>query len=256
MSSKKRWKYEVRKAAAFITTDDGGTPPGDGGTPPDSGAGGGDGGTPPTDDLASLFTPEEITAQRERLAATRAEEERRAALTDEQRAAEDAARAEEAAKNGVPEKYEFAAPEGMTLNEEMTGKFSEIAKGLGLNQENAQSLVNLGGELVQQVYSQIQEAWDTKREGWAAAALADKEIGADVAKGKDSAAARAFATIATPEMKAIFEETAIGDHPEVLRMFYRLSQRMKEDDFESGGAGMGLKGKGAASVMYPTMAEQ
>ena len=57
-------------------------------------------------------------------------------------------------------------------------------------------------------------------------------------------------------MKVIFEETAIGDHPEVLRMFYRLSQRMKEDDFESGGAGMGLKGKGAASVMYPTMEDK
>lgn len=248
MNSKTKDQFRVTLAAAFITTEE--TPPEE--TPPGQETPPGEE-TPPVDELAKLFTPEEIQAKKEGIEAAQAEEARRAGLTDAEREAEDAAKAEEAAKNQVPEAYEFVAPEGMKLNEEMTGKFSELAKARGLTQEAAQEIVNLGGELVQQVYAEIQDAWDQKREGWAAAALADKEIGADVAKGQDSAAARAFATIATPEMKAIFEETAIGDHPEVLRMFYRLSQRMKEDDFEAGGAGMGLKGKSATSAMYPTM---
>ena len=246
MNCKNKDKMRVRLAAAFITTEEppasdppASDPPAD--DPPAS--------DPPADDLTTLFTPEEVAAKKEAITAAKAEEDRRAALSDEERTAEDAEKAAELAKGQAPEKYEFTAPEGITLDADMLGKLEGIAKGANLPQAQAQELVNLGAELVQKIEAQAVEAWDAKRAGWLAESQADKEIGEDVKKGADSATARAFSTIATPEMKTLMEELGIGDHPEVLRMFYRLSQKMREDTFENPGPGANLGGKGAKETV-------
>lgn len=260
MNFKTKDNFRVKLAAAFITTEGEGEV-GDQGAGGEGGGSGADGGEvgdqgDKGDDLATIFTAEEIAAKKEGLAAAAAEETRRAALSEEDRTAEDAAKAAEEAKGQVPEKYEFVAPEGMTLDADMLGKLEGIAKAANLPQAQAQELVNLGAELVQKIETQAVEAWDAKRAGWLAESQADKEIGEDVKKGADSAAARAFATIATPEMKGLMEDLGIGDHPEVLRMFYRLSKGMGEADFVTGGSGAGSMGKDAGSTMYPSMAKE
>ncbi|MFA5659601.1 MAG: hypothetical protein WC900_10010, partial [Oscillospiraceae bacterium] len=70
--------------------------------------------------------------------------------------------AEEAQKElfGKPESYEYkdlSLPKGMELNQEVTGKFNEIAQKLNLSQTGANELMNLAVELTQQHQSQFQE---------------------------------------------------------------------------------------------------
>lgn len=217
-----------------------------------------------TDDLKTLFTPEEVTAKKEAMAAAKAEEDRRAALTDEQRAAEDQTKAEEAAKNSAPETYaDFVAPEGVVLDPEMLAEFAPMAKELNLSQEKAQKLVDLGSKMIQKQMDGIFAAHEQRKEALLVAAKADPEIGEDVKlwnpddpeSASKSIALRAFNSIAatTPAIKAMVDETGIGNHPEFIRVFYRIGKNMREDTFVNPGGGDGSADKGVAKTLWPGM---
>lgn len=215
------------------------------------------------DDLTALFTPDDIQAKREAIALNQAEETRRAALTDEQRTAEDTAKAAEAAQNSAPDKYaDFVAPDGVVLDPEMTTEFSTIAKALNLPQGKAQELVDLGSKMIQKQMDGIFLAHEQRKESWLTEAKADKEIGADVSLWNDkdpestgkSVALRAFNSIAAtvPGIKQMVDELGIGNHPEFIRVFYRLGQNMREDTFHIPGTG-GADNKDPAKTMFPSM---
>lgn len=193
--------------------------------------------TPPVDDLSTLFTAEDIASRKESLAQTAAEETRRAALTDEQRSEEDTARAAEAAKSQVPEEYKFDLPEGMTLDPDLLAEFGPLAKELKLPQGEAQKMVDLGSKLVQKTIDGMMTAHQERVGNWLKEAEADPEIGADIKLGKESAAVRAFNSLATDKTKQMVDELGIGNHPEFLRVFYKISQHMREDTFSLPGTG-------------------
>jgi hypothetical protein len=221
-------KLSLILAAAILTTEPPVDPPANNDPPTD----------PPADDLSTIFTPEEVTAKKESLAAAQAEETRRAALTDDQRKAEDDQKAAEDLLNGVPEKYEFKAPEGITLDPVMVEKFAPIAKELGLTQSKAQTLIDLAAEMQQRTMDGVFEMHEQRKVTWLEEAKKDPEIGADVSgKPEDSVALRAFNTIAqgSPGLKSMVDELGIGNHPEFLRVFYKIGKNMREDTFEGGG---------------------
>lgn len=235
---------EVRRAMVIITTEDGegGAEGGDGSGEGEGGGGEGEGSQ--DDDVASLFTPEEIAAQKERVTTAKAEEARRAALSPEDLKTEDDAKAAEASKSVVPEKYEvFKLPDGTEPDVESFEKWGKFAKERGFTQEQMEAVTTEGAKLFNEVR---QKQFEGIKATWLKDAQADPEIGEDVKKGADSAAARAFNTIATPELKQVMEDYGLGNNPEVLRMFFRLSKSFKEDNFEGSGSGAGLEGgKGA-----------
>lgn len=271
MSSLTRKKFEIVKGSAILTTEGGGDgDAGDSNTDSnadgaDNSAGGGDSGSQSqADDVSTLFTAEEIAGKKEAIAAAQAEETRRAALTDEQRSAEDAAKAEEAAKNQAPEKYaDFTAPEGVVLDPEMTAEFAVAAKALNLPQEKAQELVNLGAKMIQKTMDGIFTAHEQRKESWLEAAKSDPEIGADVKLWDDknpestgkSVALRAFNSIAAtvPGIKQMVDELGIGNHPEFIRVFYRLGQNMREDTFDIPGGGGHGESTTIAKTLWPGM---
>jgi hypothetical protein len=239
-------KYRI--VSAIITTEGGGD--GDAGDNDDSGsnadgadnsAGGGDSGSQgQTDDLSALFTAEEIAAKKENAVQTKAEEARRAALSPEELKAEDDLKAAEAAKSVVPEKYApFKLADGTEPDAETFAKWGEFAKANGFTQAQMEQVTAEGMKLFSDVR---QKQFETVKTDWLNAAQKDSEIGEDIKKGADSAAARAFNTLATPELKQVMEQYGLGNHPEMLRMFFRLSKSFKEDTFEGGGSGSGLDG--------------
>lgn len=252
---------DVRAIAAIITTDGGGdagsgadgaggSGGGDGGDGSKGDATGGDGASDGAVDISKLFTPEEVEQKKATLAEQQAEEARRAALTDEERTAEDQAKAEQDALRQVPDKYEFKIPEGYTIDAELTADLEAYCKENKLPAGEAQKIADLGAKLLAKQAEQRETQFLEIKEKWLSDAKADKEIGADVEKGKDSVAARAFNTIATPEMKEMINQYGIGNHPEMLRMFYRLAPLMREDGVHMPGSGAGLTGsKGAAETV-------
>jgi len=220
---------------------------GDPGAGGEGGGGGGDagGGGGGEDDLSKLFTPELIEARKQELAATKAEEARRAGLTDEQREEEDRLKAEEAAKQGVPEKYELKFPEGVEITAELLEEFTPLAKELGLNNEQAQKLADFEAKLVQRRY----ESYNQMTQEWVATAKKDKEYGGDKWEASVETAQRALNTFGTPELKTALNQYKLGNHPELIRLMVRIGNNMKEDGMVLPG-GQGAEKGDIATRLY------
>lgn len=62
----------------------------------------------------------------------------------------------------IPDKYQFNLPEGLQITPEIESKFTEIAKGLKLTQEQANGLIGLHSEIMMGVMQQAEQqknAW-------------------------------------------------------------------------------------------------
>lgn len=153
---------------------------------------------------------------------------------------------------GAPEKYaDFKLPEGVKLDEPTMGKFSELAKKHGLSQEAAQEFVTLGAQMQAGNAQALQAAIDAQGETWAGEAKADKEYGGDKFDENLAVAKGALDKFGTPQLKALLVQSKLGNHPEVLRTFFRIGKAISEDGFVPGRTG--TAGGSIAQRMYPNM---
>ena len=134
---------------------------------------------------------------------------------------------------GAPEKYEWAAPDGVTLDESIMGSLSEVAKELNLPQAAAQKLV----DKIAPVMAQRQvEQFEALRTEWRQASSSDQEFGGAKLAENMAVAKKALDAFATPEFRQLLEQTGMGNHPEVIRTFYRAGKAISEDGLVSGSA--------------------
>jgi hypothetical protein len=157
----------------------------------------------------------------------------------------DADKAKEEKPQGAPEKYEFTAPEGVTLDAAAVAAFEPIAKELNLTNDQAQKLVELQSSLVQQQ----REAWTGQLENWSKEVKADKEIGGEAFTGSIKAAQQALTQFGTPELRAALDSTSMGNHPELVRVFAKIGKAMAEDTFVSA-TRQANSSKSAADIMF------
>lgn len=153
---------------------------------------------------------------------------------------------------GAPESYEFKAPEGVQFDDTVIGAFSEVAKDLNLPQDQAQKVLD---KMAPVIAARQLEQFQAARVDWAEAAKADKEFGGENLAENLGMAKKALDTFATPELRALLDDSGLGNHPEVIRMFYRTGKAISEDRFVSGQAGKSDQGDArrlyAASNMNP-----
>lgn len=149
---------------------------------------------------------------------------------------------------GAPEKYELAAPEGMTLEPETTAQFETVARELNLTNDQANKLVPLAAALVQRSVDQQQAAHVTQVQKWLDESKADTEFGGDKFDTNVVAVRSAVARFATPQLKALMDQTGLGNHPEVVRLFYRIGNAIADDKFVA--APPAAPKKSTASVLF------
>lgn len=147
------------------------------------------------------------------------------------------AEGETTAKKNAPEKYEeFTVPKEFkyAVTEEAVENFSKIAKDLDLNQEQAQILVDYEIKRQSEMLNQMTEV----TEQWSEQSLLDTEIGGADHELKQAKAGKAFDMLATDELKSLMNPyhpednptgQGLGNHPEVVRLFYRIGMKMSED---------------------------
>lgn len=137
---------------------------------------------------------------------------------------------------GAPEAYEdFAAPEGVELDTEVLGSFKEVAKEFNLSQPAAQKMVDMAASLVQKQQAAFQQQIADTTAGWRNASVSDKEFGGTNLQENLKIAATARDKFATPELKAFLDESRLGDHPEVVRLFVKIGKAIGEDSLVSKG---------------------
>lgn len=136
---------------------------------------------------------------------------------------------------GAPEKYEFVAPEGMTLDEAAIGKFEPIARALNLNQEDANKLVTIYAQQRAEDQKTHEAAWTKTQEDWRASIAADKEFGGAVLETTARDANLALTKFATPEDVAELQRLGLGNCPPLVKLLARAGKLMAEDVMHKGG---------------------
>jgi len=143
----------------------------------------------------------------------------------------------------MPDDLSITNPEGLAA---FQGKFAE----LGLSVEQAQALVDLQAEQHRKAIEAQKSLKAEARAEWGKAAAADKEYGGAAFAANAGIARQAFQAFGSPALVELFDQTGIGNHPEVFRAFYRVGKAMAEDGrVASGGGATGDR----LAALYPTM---
>lgn len=142
----------------------------------------------------------------------------------------DAQAAETQATAAAPDSYEFTMPDGVALDKTAADEFTAIAKELKLNQADAQKVADVGAKMAQrQAEAHLQLV-----ESWVESVKADKEIGGDKLAENLAVARKAIDTFGTPELKDVLNATGFGNHPAVIKAFYKAGMAISGDRFVSG----------------------
>lgn len=150
----------------------------------------------------------------------------------------------------APDSYEFTMPDGVQLDTAAADEFKGIAKEYGLTQEQAQKVADIGAKMVQRQA----EAHVSQVQAWVDAVKTDKDIGGDKLNENLAIARKTIDTFGSPELKEVLNVTGLGNHPEIVKLAYKIGKAISDDGFVRGGNTSSPKS--AAEIMYPSMAKK
>jgi hypothetical protein len=153
-----------------------------------------------------------------------------------------------AAPQGAPDKYEFKLPEGIQLDTKGTEAFSEIARELNLTQDGAQKFLDKMGPVIAGRHGEL---LTQAKAQWVEAAQTDKEYGGEKLSENLAVAKKALDTFGSPELRTLLNESGLGNHPEIIRAFYKAGKAISEDKFVPATGGSPRGTKAAADALYP-----
>lgn len=157
-------------------------------------------------------------------------------------------------KDAPGEYDEFTIPEGMELDKGAMDTFKPIAKELGLSQDQAQKLVDVYSNANADAQSTLATQIDALHESWKQEVKDDPILGG-VKFDETIATARTFINgYGDQKLTDVLNETGLGNHPAVVKLFYKLGRSVAEDNVNIG-AIRGQTGEiSAANKMFPDMA--
>lgn len=126
--------------------------------------------------------------------------------------------------------YDFKVPEGVELDAAMTDEFKAIAKELKLPADAAQKVVDLAAKREQA----RADAFVKQVDDWAKALPADKEFGGDAYQENMAVAKKTIDTFGSPELVSLLNSSGMGNHPEVVRLAFKIGKALSEDTFVKG----------------------
>lgn len=144
---------------------------------------------------------------------------------------------------------EFDLPEGVALDEQGVTEFKALAKELKLPADAAKKLADLAASRARAQH----EAHAALIESWTDAVKTDKEFGGDKLTENLAVAKRAVDTFGTPALKELLNQTGLGNHPEVVRAFYKAGKAISEDGFVRGQPKGAATESDLAKSLFPTM---
>ena len=143
-------------------------------------------------------------------------------------------KAEQPSSEVVPENYaSFRDTDGNEYAPEDVGDFITTAKELGLSQENAQKVFSA---MVPATQKYLRSSLERHSKEWAQAAQNDPEFGGVNFNQNVGIAKKAYDAYATPELKKMMAASGLGNHPEFIRMFWRIGKGLQQDHGVAGSA--------------------
>lgn len=146
----------------------------------------------------------------------------------------------------APEKYEpFNFGENPAIDPTSIEQFSTAAREAGLSQEQAQKVLD---SLAPSVATKLRADLVRQAGEWLKASEADPEFGGTAFEANKGIAVGAYQKLATPELREILNNSGLCNHPEVIRLFYRIGKMTSQD---SGVKGAPTPRDNGFADMYP-----
>ena len=163
----------------------------------------------------------------------------------------------------APDKYDFKLPDGAAVDEKVMDEAKGIFKDLGLNNKDAQRLVDFYVARTQEVAEAPHKLWNDTQRAWQDEVKADKELGGKLPEVR-STVARAIDGLGDPKLAADFRKamdiTGAGNNPAFVKAFYRLAQQVTEGKAVTGNgpaatgqAAPDARPRTSASAIYPNL---
>lgn len=144
---------------------------------------------------------------------------------------------------GAPESYDFKnleLPEGVQYNEEYGNKFASVAKELNLSQKSANKLINVYVDILKSQSENVPEALKEIKKQQVEADVAewDKLLNQDTEIGNGNEekinqymdkANIGYKAFASEGLKKVLSERGLTHNPDVIKLFYKLSDLTGED---------------------------
>ncbi len=146
----------------------------------------------------------------------------------------------------APDAYALTPPDGVTLDEETLALATPVFRDLNLSNDQAQSLMPVAAEFARRAGAaaiathQIDQAraFSAMTREWADNAKGDVEIGGVNWDRTMELSGKALDMLGFPcgsGFRTMLNDSGFGNHPELIRAFRRIGERLSEDAFETGG---------------------
>lgn len=178
-------------------------------------------------------------------------------------AAKDAATKATAELTKSYESWKPTLPKDMPFDEKGFGDFRKTFIGLGLKPEQSQKLVDAFANAELGRLKAVAEGLQAEQVKLDKAVRADKELAGEDGKLLEQTAAlarKAMNKFATPELRALLNDSRLATHPEMLRLMSRVGKGLAEDKTDGAREGGGkreptAKDRNRARYDHPTSAE-
>lgn len=134
-------------------------------------------------------------------------------------------------KKEKEEAYDLQLPEKSVLTKTDLERIVADAKARGLSKEEAQKLVERDSTTLMSYVAQQEEKYKLAQTQWLEATKSDKELGGENLQRTADSAKRVLDRFGSQELKDALNETGLGNHPELIRVFARIGKLMANDSF-------------------------
>lgn len=163
-------------------------------------------------------------------------------------------KSEDAAKPQSQAEFVIKSPEGVEYDKQVLGKYTEVAKELNLTQDAAQKMLDKIAPALQERH--VQQVAEIHNQ-WVSASQTDKEFGGEKLQENLGVARKALDSFGTQELRALLNESGLGNHPEIIRFMYRAGSAIGGDRYVGGGPSTSKAASGPksfndfAATLYP-----
>lgn len=124
-------------------------------------------------------------------------------------------------------------PEGVVVDENVSKEFTAIVNDPKLSRaEMAQKLVDLqiknAGDASTKLSETGKQNWETLQTDWQKLCQTDPDIGGDKLPVAEQNIGRLLDTFGTPALRAVFDLTGAGNHPEMVKFMNKVQVKLDE----------------------------
>ena len=160
---------------------------------------------------------------------------------------------------GKPEKYDYSQvelPENYCYNEELLNEFNDLAGKYNLSQKGANELMSMAVKLTKLTgdnYSKtIANQNRQKINNYKNMLNNDREIGGVNLNKTMHTANMAYTEFADEDVQQLLYETGLNCHPKIVKMYYNIGRRMRNDDIYGINSAAVVK-ENREDILFPTM---